>query len=123
MSTFPLNLFKGGRTYGDCAKQVVKATIVTVDGERFVGFNKVRNAQRECPRGDMPSGTGYELCRDVCDQTGHAEVNAMRSAAEKADGAVLYLEGHTYACAACQAAANAAGILQIVIGAPPLEDA
>ncbi len=38
---------------GSCAKQVVRATIVTPDGQRFVGENDCRTPQQECPRGDL----------------------------------------------------------------------
>lgn len=104
---------------GPCAKQVVTATIVTPVGERFVGTNYVRNHQPICPRADMPTGVGYHLCKEVCDQSGHAEPNAIAAAGEKAKGAVLYLEGHTYACDPCKEAADRAGIREIVIGSPP----
>lgn len=104
---------------GPCTKQTVTATIVTPEGERFVGTNYVRNAQPVCPRADMPTGVGYELCRTVCDQSGHAEPNAILEAGEKARGATLYIEGHTYACEPCKAACAAAGIVDIIIGSPP----
>lgn len=104
---------------GPCAKQVVTATIITSTGARFVGTNHCENAQPTCPRASMPSGVGYELCVDVCQQSGHAEVDAIRASGGAAAGAVLYLEGHTYACSACQASAVAAGIVEIVVSAPP----
>lgn len=103
---------------GPCVKQVVTATIVTRSGERFVGTNHCLNAQSICPRADMPTGVGYELCRDVCQQPAHAEVNAIAAAGASAAGATLYLEGHTYACEPCKAAAAAAGILSVVVGSP-----
>lgn len=105
-------------TIGPCVKQTVTATIVTPAGARFVGTNFCRNAQAVCPRADMPTGVGYELCKSICDQPAHAEVNAIAEAGESARGAILFLEGHTYACATCTAAATAAGISEIVIGAP-----
>lgn len=104
---------------GPCAKQVVTATIVTPGGSRFVGTNHCDNAQLTCPRGGMPSGVGYELCLEICQQSGHAEVNAILASGGAAAGGVLYLEGHTYACDACQTAVAAAGIAEIVIGTPP----
>lgn len=104
---------------GPCTKQTVTATIVAADGRRFVGTNFVRNAQPVCPRADMPTGVGYDLCRDVCQQSGHAEPNAIAAAGEAAWGAYLYLEGHTYACEPCKAAADAAGIVAIIIAPPP----
>ena len=103
---------------GPCAKQTVTATIVTPDGRRFVGTNHVRNPQSVCPRADLPTGVGYELCRDVCGQAGHAEIDAIAKAGDDARGGILYLEGHTYACEPCKAAARKAGIVRIVIGSP-----
>lgn len=103
---------------GPCAKQTVTATIIAADGRRFVGTNFVRNPQPTCPRGDLPTGVGYEMCREICDQFGHAEINAIAAAGVAACGGVLYLEGHTYACDPCKAAAWLAGIRMIVIGAP-----
>jgi deoxycytidylate deaminase len=104
---------------GPCAKQTVRATIVTPEGRRFAGTNHVANPQETCPRADMPTGVGYELCKSVCQQGSHAEVNAIAEAGEHAQGATLYLEGHTYACEPCKAAAAEAGIIEIVIGGPP----
>ena len=63
-----------------CAKQVVKATITTLDGRVFVGYNHCNNAQAVCPRGSLPSNVGYEMCREICQQPGHAEVMALRAA-------------------------------------------
>lgn len=105
---------------GRCLKQTVTATIVTAVGTRYVATNGIAVAQTACPRAELPTGVGYELCRDVCKQSGHAEVNAVKLAGKAAEGAILYVEGHTYACDSCQAAAKAAGIAEIVIGAPPI---
>lgn len=107
------------QAFGPCAKQLVIATIVASNGMRFFGSNHCFNPQLTCPRVDMPSGVGYELCVKVCNQPAHAEVNAIQLAGEHACGAVLYLEGHTHACPACQVACDEAGITKIIIGAPP----
>lgn len=104
---------------GKCAKQVVKATIVTLSGEVFTGENWVLNEQPSCPRGDLPSGVGYELCGSICQQPAHAEVDALLKAGVKAVGATLYLEGHTYVCPECQAACDEMGIAKVIIGAAP----
>lgn len=101
---------------GPCVKQTVTATVVTADGTRYVATNHCMNPQTECPRADMPTGVGYELCKSVCQQPAHAEVNAINLAGDAARGAVLYLEGHTYACEACKSAAEQAGIARIVMG-------
>lgn len=108
----------------DCKKQVVTATIITPDGQRFVGKNWIRNEVALCPRAQRgcATGEGYDLCESICSQLGHAEVVALGAAGQKAEGATLYLEGHTYACNACQKACADAGITQIIVSSPP-EDA
>ena len=107
---------------GPCAKQTVTATIVSAGGERFVATNHVLNPQQVCPRGGLPTGEGYHLCREVCRQPGHAEINALAKAGEAARVGTLYLQGHTYACDTCKAACHAAGIVSIEIGAAPVAD-
>jgi len=104
---------------GPCAKQRVIATIVAADGRRFVGENDCRSPQPACPRAGMATGEGYELCAHICRQTGHAETNVLAAGGKAAQGAILYLDGHTYACEACKAACAAAGVSGIVIGAAP----
>lgn len=96
-----------------CAKQVVEATITARNGRVYIGRNDCLNPQDVCPRGDMPSNVGYELCRDVCRQEGHAEVMAIRAAGDDAEGASLTLRGHIAVCPACMSACNAAGIAHI----------
>lgn len=66
-----------------------------------------------CPRGDMPTGFGYSLCREVCQQPGHAEINALRLAGDDAAGGRMVISGHTYACQSCRDAAGIAGITKI----------
>ncbi|MEX3984020.1 hypothetical protein AB4Y45_34085 [Paraburkholderia sp. EG287A] len=107
---------------GPCAKQGVKATIIALDGQRYVGTNHCMNPQHTCPRGGMPTGVGYELCKSVCAQEGHAEENAARIAGDAAKGATLYLEGHTYACDNCKSVVLKAGVAEIIIGPPPAQN-
>ncbi len=59
------------------------------------------------------------MCRDICGQTGHAEINAIRLAGKKAKGSTVYMEGHTYCCEACKKAMAAVGVENIVFGPPP----
>ena len=101
-----------------CVKQTVTATIIAADGTRFVGTNNCRRPQPTCPRAGMPTGKGYQLCIDVCQQVGHAEVVALRKAGDKARGAWLFIEGHTYMCDPCGEAATAAGIKAVILGPP-----
>ena len=96
---------------GRCVKQIVVATLVTLENEVFVGTNRCMQPQVTCPREkhNMKSGEGYHLCTEVCQQVGHAEVDAITQAGEKAKGAIIYLEGHTYACENCKSSAQQAG--------------
>ena len=87
---------------GKCAKQPVIAVIKSIKDEFYFGLNSCDAPQETCPRGDMPSGEGYEMCKDICKQTNHAEVNACIFAGESAKGATLYLIGHTYCCDHCK---------------------
>jgi DNA (cytosine-5)-methyltransferase 1 len=104
---------------GRCVKQTVTATIVATNGAHYVGTNHCMTPQASCPRTGMPTGVGYELCKSVCAQPAHAEVNAIKLAGKNARGATLYLQGHTYACDPCKASAAGAGIVEIIIGPPP----
>jgi deoxycytidylate deaminase len=69
----------------------------------------------------MPTGEGYEMCKNICKQTSHAEVAAIKAAGKWAAGGRLYLEGHTYACRDCAAAMVVAGICELIVGQPPEE--
>lgn len=100
---------------GPCAKAVIKCTIVSIDGKRFIGENWCANPQEVCPR-DV--GEGYEKCISICKQEGHAEVVAVKLAGEAAKGARAFLEGHTYACMNCQHALFGAGVESLSLGSP-----
>ena len=99
-----------------CAKQLVIAIIVK-GNKHWIGTNECRNPQEECPRDlqGFETGEGYHLCRDVCQQDHHAEINALKAAGENARGATLYLIGHTYACEDCKRSCKAYGIKNIII--------
>lgn len=103
---------------GPCAKQHVEATVLTPEGHRYVGTNACMRPQRECPRdaAGFETGQGYHLCQEVCQQTAHAEVNALLAAGGHARGATLIVKGHSYACRNCLDAAKRAGILDVVVG-------
>jgi deoxycytidylate deaminase len=100
---------------GPCAKTTVRCTLVLSGGGRIVGENWCANPQPSCPR---EADEGYEKCKTICQQEGHAEQVALRLAGERAAGAHAYLEGHTYACQACQEALFAAGVKAFTVGAP-----
>lgn len=104
---------------GPCAKLVVRCTLITPDGRRFVGENSCANPQPVCPR--LP-GEGYDKCKTVCQQAGHAEIVALQHAGAAAAGAHAYIEGHTHVCRDCQETLVAAGVHAFTVGQPPKED-
>lgn len=101
--------------FGPCAKATVTCTLVTSTGEHIVGTNRCANPQPICPRGP---GEDYTKCSTVCKQDGHAEQVVVRIAGDRCRGARAFLQGHTYACMACQHAMFAAGVISFSIGAP-----
>ena len=109
METFYLDINKN-----KCAKQTVVAVIEN-NGEYYIGSNWCDSPQPICPRGDMPSGEGYDKCRGICEQQNHAEVNACIKAGNKARGGTLYLYGHYYSCENCKKVMESYGIKKLVI--------
>jgi Zn-finger protein len=97
-----------------CAKQITIA-IIENNGEYWLGTNWCLKPQKKCPRGDMPSGEGYELCKSVCQQIGHAEEEALKAAGNKAKGGNLFLLGHTYICSNCKKLIEKAGIAKTFV--------
>lgn len=100
-----------------CAKQVVKAKLVTSCGLEFIGTNHCDNPQETCPRdaAGYASGEGYHMCANICGQKYHAEEDAILKAQGLARGSIIYLSGHTYACNPCKELADKFGVLDIVI--------
>lgn len=92
-----------------CAKQKVICRIEATDGTVATGENFCRNPQEICPRIGMQSGEGYHLCREVCQQAGHAEEVAVMNLRGKR-GVRATLEGHTYACDSCKQTLKSAGV-------------
>lgn len=84
-----------------CAKQNVVSVLVALNGKVYIGYNGCDKQVEECPRKDMKSGIGYELCKSVCKQTFHSEENACKQAGIDANGATIYLFNHTYCCDSC----------------------
>lgn len=99
---------------GICKKQLTVAVIVK-DNRFWVGSNWVENEQEICPRANMKSGEGYHLCKEICKQHAHAEVDVCINAGENAKGAVLHLIGHTYCCENCLKTMKQYGIKSYII--------
>jgi deoxycytidylate deaminase len=84
--------------------------IVSESGDVVTGENYCRDAQQSCPREE---GEGYEKCRSICQQVGHAEEVALvraKHAGMALEGARAVLIGHEYACTDCQKQLYDAGI-------------
>ena len=100
---------------GPCAKKRVRCEILTLNGDVFTGTNDCRNPQKTCPRaGDE----GYDKCITICDQLGHAEVMALRSAKEAGadlNGATASISGIGHYCRNCQDELFGAGVKYLTL--------
>lgn len=96
---------------GPCAKVTVRCRIVSKLGE-WVAENWCRSPQPVCPR---EPGEGYEKCKTVCRQIGHAETMAALIAGENARGGTAYIKGHSRVCETCMEALARVGIERIVL--------
>jgi len=80
-----------------------------MDGDRIVaaGTNRCHSPQTSCPRAP---DEGYDKCRSICHQTGHAETMAIWNAGTKGidlngdHGLRMVVVGHHRACDMCKAA-------------------
>lgn len=95
-----------------CAKIVVKCKITSKCGKEFIGENHCQNPQPKCPRND---GEGYEKCKSICLQGGHAEIDAINKAVGYTEGATAELSGHNHFCRECQLALFGAGVKYLTI--------
>jgi deoxycytidylate deaminase len=110
-----------GPSLKPCIKQEVRAMLVTVEGLCFFGANWMSNGDvTVCPRvtAGSPSGFGYELCVEVCNQLFHAErsaIDACINGGFSPVGGTMYVIGHTYCCKDCRAAMKANGIIRALV--------
>lgn len=103
-----------------CTKQSVNVIIINKDNNYVLGSNNINNYVEICPRvkENYPTGQGYHLCKEICNQNNHAEQDAIAKAKELGidiEGADLYLIGHTYFCDACTEAMKNAKIATATI--------
>ncbi len=103
---------------GRCVKQTVVA-IIENNGKYWFGYNECLTPQQKCPRIGFKTGTGYELCKEICGQVEHAEVSACKKAGKNAKGGTLHLIGHYYCCEHCKKIMKDYGIKKTVIGNLP----
>jgi deoxycytidylate deaminase len=100
---------------GPCAKRRVVCTLVLPFGYKIVAENLCANAQQVCPRAP---GEDYRKCTTVCEQPGHAEVQALAHAKRigcDLHGAAAHIHGHYHACEPCARAIYDAGIRTLTI--------
>ncbi len=88
-----------------CIKQPTGAVIVKDNKVMGTGTNAGKLVE-VCPRWDSPTGEGYDKCKNICQQTGHAEANAVKEmmanySESEYQGADLYLYGHWWCCKNC----------------------
>jgi deoxycytidylate deaminase len=97
-------------TSGCAKKQIAAGTYVN---GRFVwAVNHCVFAGEQCPRLNVPSGQGYELCT-----AHHAEQNLaelLKAKGQRSDG-VLWVAGHYWACEPCARAMKEMGVTELRI--------
>lgn len=100
---------------GPCAKRRVQCLIFPVGQAPIYGENDCENPQDVCPR--VP-GEGYEKCKTICRQSGHAEMVALQRALEwgaNIRGGRAVINGHYWICEPCGKALRDAGITNVQI--------
>ena len=108
-----------------CIKQPTAAVVVRKGKIIGRGANAGQKVEI-CPRiiHNCPTGTGYEYCKTVCKQEGHAEVMASRDALKNGHnlkGASLYLDGHWWVCEPCWNEIIKNGILRVFLRKDSME--
>lgn len=101
---------------GPCAKRQVRCVVIPLHhAPMVIGENSCDNAQAACPR--LP-GEGYEKCRDICQQHGHAEIEAVQHAERcgiSLVGATATVFGHYWICEPCGRALREAGVKTVKV--------
>jgi deoxycytidylate deaminase len=102
-----------------CAKRTVTCRIENThpsgELEYVEATNWCANPQPACPR--LP-GEDYAKCASVCQQSGHAETNALalaRKAGIYLRGATAVLRGHYWICEPCGRAMLEAGVRSVTL--------
>ncbi len=101
-----------------CFKREVCAVIVNNIGQVVVGQNLIYTNEEisECPR---KKGEDYTKCKTVCNQTNHAETEAIRIAKLRnmeIRGATLYLHNHYKMCENCKKVCEYEGLNVVILG-------
>jgi len=88
----------------DCLKLKVIAMLETVEGNLYYGVNNINNDKiTECPRLNNSIRNDYSLCKTVCKQDNHAEVDAIDNCLANNDtpnDGIIFLS-HNRSCGDC----------------------
>lgn len=98
-----------------CAKKVIRCWIWDYTGNCGYGENACNTPQEACPR---EPEEGYEKCKSICHQPGHAEMMALEAARAKGvmiEGATVKVKGAYNVCKSCAATLRDAKVGKIII--------
>jgi deoxycytidylate deaminase len=98
-----------------CAKRRVTCVIYAPGGLMVAGDNWCANPQPVCPR---EPGEGYDKCKSICQQLGHAEETALMAAEElgiDVRGGEALITGHERVCDTCSKLLSDAGIKRVQV--------
>jgi len=103
-----------------CDGRVVRGVLISRSGKSYHAEN-TREWNGDCPRraGGLKSGTGYDLCRDLCKTAGHVEQQLVEQAGDDAKESNVFLFGHDYCCSECVAALVEAEVGNVTFVFPP----
>jgi len=95
----------------NCAKKHT-ATGTYVNGVFRYAVNHCDFEGKVCPRLELPSGTGYELCKSH-----HSEVRLAERIEEEGTGSdgVAWLVGHYWSCEPCASSLKRVGVRELRI--------
>lgn len=111
---------KNHKVSNPCLKQSVVALIVSQSNKESFGSNHINTEISVCPRVEKgcKTGEGYEMCKNICFQNFHAEVDAIEVAKKNnidLKNATLYLYNHTYCCDNCISKMKESGITRCIV--------
>lgn len=99
-----------------CAKRRVRCILIDAEGRTAAGENWCATPVDFCPR---DAGEGYEKCRTVCNQVGHAEAVALANWRTKYglghQPSAAVLVGHERVCDSCGNVLSGAGVRHTVV--------
>jgi hypothetical protein len=85
-----------------CAKQQVYCILLNNHNNICsFGSNYCNTPQKLCPRTGSESGIGYDLCKSICNQQYHAEIDDIHNINESSNPITMILINHHYCCDNC----------------------